>query len=144
MKIGLATGVALAIACAAGSADAQFTAAVVPPKQVVQPDTTTRRDSAHKARVALQARMSDMKAWVDSVSLALASTPESTRAESATAGTRPARPESTVVSSGEVAPAETTAAFHAGAPAPATATPLPMFALAGAVLVCAGALLLRR
>ncbi|HEU4643290.1 MAG TPA: hypothetical protein VFS44_12620 [Gemmatimonadaceae bacterium] len=147
MRIGLATGIALAVACFAAPAHAQFTAAVVPPERVVQPDTTNRKDSVQKARVALQERMSSMKAWVDSVSLAMASTPDSARAEStaAAAAVPAARAESTVASGGEVAPAESGAtSFRPGAPAPSTATPLPLLVLAGTVLVGAGALLLKR
>lgn len=152
MRIGLATGIALAVACFAAPLHAQFTAAVVPPERVVQPDTTKRQDSVSAAHVALQARMSSMKAWVDSVSLAMASTPGSVRADSlradstAAAAAVPAAPvESTVASGGEVAPAESGAtSFRPGAPAPSTATPLPLLALAGTVLVGIGALLLRR
>ncbi len=49
-----------------GTASAQFTAAVVPPRSKAQVDTTAKRDSVRRATVALAARVTDMKKWVDS------------------------------------------------------------------------------
>jgi hypothetical protein len=48
------------------TAGAQFTAAVVPPKAKAKVDTTVRQDSVRRATVALAARVTDMKKWVDS------------------------------------------------------------------------------
>ncbi|HEX6537460.1 MAG TPA: hypothetical protein VF041_22960 [Gemmatimonadaceae bacterium] len=153
MKISYTAGIALVIVCAASPAAAQFTAAVVPPERVVVKDTTTPKDSARKARVVLEQRMSDMKAWVDSAAVALASRPDSVppettvvRAESTVAAPVRASPDSvTAVASGEVVDERSgTTKFRPGAPAPETATPLPLFAVAGATMLALGLLLLRR
>jgi hypothetical protein len=48
------------------SASAQFTAAVVPPRVKAKADTTAKQDSVRRATVALAARVTDMKKWVDS------------------------------------------------------------------------------
>jgi hypothetical protein len=55
-----------ALAALTVTADAQFTAAVVPPKAAAKVDTTVKKDSAHRATVALAARVTDMRKWVDS------------------------------------------------------------------------------
>jgi hypothetical protein len=55
-----------ALAALTASASAQFTAAVVPPKASAKVDTTARQDSVRHATVALAARVTDMRKWVDS------------------------------------------------------------------------------
>lgn len=55
--------VALTVTATAG---AQFTAAVVPPRAKAKTDTTLKQDSVRRATVALAARVTDMKKWVDS------------------------------------------------------------------------------
>lgn len=47
-------------------ASAQFTAAIIPPRAKAKVDTTMRQDSVRRATVALAARVTDMKKWVDS------------------------------------------------------------------------------
>jgi hypothetical protein len=55
-----------ALAISAAGARAQFTAAVVPPKVAAKVDTTVKKDSVRRATVALAARVTDMRKWVDS------------------------------------------------------------------------------
>ncbi|HEY8793314.1 MAG TPA: hypothetical protein VIM15_00100 [Gemmatimonadaceae bacterium] len=57
---------AIAAVTITGTASAQFTAAVVPPRSKAQVDTTAKQDSVRRATVALAARVTDMKKWVDS------------------------------------------------------------------------------
>jgi hypothetical protein len=55
-----------ALVTVTGAARAQFTAAVVPPHAKAKVDTTLKQDSVRRATVALAARVTDMKKWVDS------------------------------------------------------------------------------
>jgi hypothetical protein len=55
-----------ALAALTATADAQFTAAVVPPKATPKVDSTAKQDSVRHATVALAARVTDMRKWVDS------------------------------------------------------------------------------
>ena len=57
---------ACALAALTATAGAQFTAAVVPPKASAKVDTTAKQDSVRHATVALAARVTDMRKWVDS------------------------------------------------------------------------------
>lgn len=57
---------ALAALTVTATAHAQFTASVVPPRAKAQADTIARQDSVRRATVALAARVTDMKRWVDS------------------------------------------------------------------------------
>jgi hypothetical protein len=83
-----------ALAALTASAGAQFTAVVVPPKAKSKVDTTAKQDSVRHATVALAARVTDMRKWVDSAagvsiaggdSTALASKITDTAATAATA-----------------------------------------------------------
>lgn len=58
--------IACALAAISVTAGAQFTAAVVPPKVKAKVDTTEKKDSVRRATVALAARVTDMRKWVDS------------------------------------------------------------------------------
>jgi hypothetical protein len=81
-------------------------------------------------------RMSDMKAWVDSAAVAVATqAPRDTATPPVVIETPPA-----VVPP----PQEEVSAFREGAPAPDTATVLPALLLLGAGLVAGGAALRRR
>jgi CCR4-NOT transcriptional regulation complex NOT5 subunit len=170
-----------ALAALSLTAHAQFTAAVVPPKAKAKVDTVAKQDSVRRATVALAARVTDMKRWVDSAAgvplppesdstSAVASATDTTvsatkdsvilnrnervRADSASsiatvevhdstglkadsaAATSPNRP----ASSRRRTPRETTR-YTAGAPAPDTASALPLLALiAGATLLAGVAL----
>lgn len=55
-----------ALAALTATAGAQFTAAIVPPKVTPARDTTVKQDSVRRATVALAARVTDMRKWVDS------------------------------------------------------------------------------
>jgi hypothetical protein len=57
---------AIASLAVTAAARAQFTAAVVPPRAKAKVDTTAKQDSVRRATVALAARVTDMKKWVDS------------------------------------------------------------------------------
>jgi hypothetical protein len=133
----------LALACFASGAGAQFTAAVVPPKQQPRVDTAARADSVRKARAELTERVSDMKAWVDSAATALAMTP-TPPAESTAAPAE--RRHTSETAAGEVRrpPRKETTTFREGAPAPATATMLPLLTIVGAGALLAGIALIRR
>jgi hypothetical protein len=86
--------------------------------------------------------MTNMKDWVDSAAATLGVAPAPVATDSAqppvTAAPAPAIP--------EPAPTRTpeTTEFREGAPAPNTATPIPMVALTGLVSMMAGLWLLRR
>jgi hypothetical protein len=55
-----------ALAASTATAGAQFTAAIVPPKAKAVADTAAKKDSIRRATVALAARVTDMRKWVDS------------------------------------------------------------------------------
>ncbi|MEO7039994.1 MAG: hypothetical protein ABI446_11480 [Gemmatimonadaceae bacterium] len=57
---------ALAALAVPAVASAQFTAAIALPREKAKADTTAKRDSVRRATVALAARVTDMKKWVDS------------------------------------------------------------------------------
>lgn len=140
------------IAAFASTAAAQFTSVVVPPRQPrvasAGPAQTGSSAAAHARRdTSVVARLTDMKAWVDSAAglsapravasaqdssarAAAASTPTTQRADST------ARPRS-----GQTAGTQT---FREGATAPNTASPLPLIALFGAGTLLAGLALLHR
>jgi hypothetical protein len=186
---------AIAAVTMTGTASAQFTAAVVPPRTKAQVDTIAKQDSVRRATVALAARVTDMKKWVDSasgVSIPAADTmlAKSTadtenapllrdsvvlarnarvRADSASSiatvevhdstglkgpdSAAAAPPMSNRVAhddTNRVARADTnrvahgdTRKFVSGAPAPATASMLPLLAIAGVTTLLAGAALRR-
>jgi hypothetical protein len=160
-----------ALAALTASAGAQFTAAVVPPRAKAKVDTTAKQDSVRRATVALAARVTDMRKWVDSAagvsiaggdSTSLASKTADTTASSAAA---PQMKDSAVLSRNERVSADSAASIatvevhdstglkgsdsadtktlSGGAKAPATATMLPFLALAGVTTLLAG-LALRR
>jgi hypothetical protein len=120
------------------TAAAQFTTFVTPPRQradSAKPVTPAQAAAAEDstARVAI----TNMKAWVDSA----AGDVVVNRVDSAgrpVAATGP-------VTSGAAAPikAESTAVFREGAPAPDTATWLPLLVLVGTGAIAVGVLLLR-
>ena len=134
--------VALALTLTASPAAAQFTAVVQPPRarpaataDAAQATPGARSDSA--GRTAL----TDMRAWVDSAAGVIA--PDSTAMTDST------RDSSAVwkSSAGEVAPTQQPPAARDagdGTRAPDTATMLPGIAVAGLVMLAAGAWLLRR
>lgn len=168
-----------AIATVATSAGAQFTAAIVPPKVKAQVDTTARQDSVRRATVALAARVTDMKRWVDSAAGVSIPKGDSTMTvKNSAAAVAPLMKDSVVMSRNARVRADSAASietvevhdstglrapdsatvppptssrnargdtrrFASGAPAPATASLLPLLALAGVSTLLAGAALRR-
>jgi hypothetical protein len=154
----MALVLALCVAGSAAPAAAQFTAAVVPPKQkaprpapspvAAQPESTTIAQTRAAAKT-----LTNMKVWVDSAATALAQAspvPAESTAKVAPAAPSPSRPAQrgaqqkpdTAATVGESHGQVRT--FRNGARAPATATPLPTLALLGIASLITGALLRRR
>jgi hypothetical protein len=168
----------------ATSAGAQFTAAVVPPRTKSKVDSTAMQDSVRRATVALAARVTDMKKWVDSAAGVSVPAADSTtsKADSKTSkkgsAATPLTKDSVVMTRNARVRADSAAAimtvevhdssglkgtdsakavpptssrdssagtkrFANGAPAPATASLLPLLALAGLSTLLAGAALRR-
>lgn len=168
------------------SASAQFTTAVVPPREKAKVDTVLKRDSVRAATIAVAARVTDMKKWVDSAAgvsmpgsdsaTSVASTKNAhaspikdsvmlarnakLRVDSAatiatvevhdstgladSAAMRPAaRPEGAAAPTASAPRTAETTRFAAGAPAPATASALPLVALIGVTTLLMGAALRR-
>lgn len=126
--------VALALTLSASEAAAQFTAVVQPPKPKANPAAQTAATPGATTKDGAT-RLADMRAWVDSA----AGIP----APAVTAGDSNA----VVVDTASGAIADTTtmpAVNEAGMRAPDTATPVPAFAIAGLLMLGAGAWLLRR
>jgi hypothetical protein len=127
---------AVATLFAAPVASAQFTGLVTPPPRPAPPAEIVARAGDVTADTTASQRMTDMKAWVDSAAVAVAAQApqDTTTPPPVIVETPPAA---------EPAP-EPVTEFREGAPAPDTATPLPLLALLGAGLVAAGAALRRR
>jgi LPXTG-motif cell wall-anchored protein len=123
-------------------ASAQFTTYIKRPEPKVdtaatiiaaaQTDTHARPDSVKPAR------LTDMKAWVDSAAGAMAAANAGTVVTDTARGVveRPAKP--------AVPKPSGATEFKPGAPAPDTATPLPALGAVGTTLLGLGLLLLRR
>ena len=121
---------------AAPAASAQFTGLVTPPPRPAPPPEVVARAGDVMSDTAVERRMTDMKAWVDSAAVAVqAQAPRDTATPPVIVATPPVA---------EPAPQEEVSAFREGAPAPNTATPLPAILLLGAGLVAGGAALRRR
>ena len=122
---------------AAPAASAQFTGLVTPPPRPAPPAELVARAGDVTSDTAVERRMTDMKAWVDSAAVAVEA-----QAPRDTATPPPAIVETPPAA--EPAPQEEVSAFREGAPAPDTATPLPALLLLGAGLIAGGAALRRR
>jgi hypothetical protein len=89
---------ACALAVLATGAHAQFTAAVVAPKAKTKVDTTARQDSVRHAAVALAARVTDMKKWVDSAAgVPLPPETDSSKAVASASDSTPATKDSVIL-----------------------------------------------
>lgn len=139
------------LAAAAVPAEAQFTTAVIPParprpaEQPMVAADTTRRDTT------VAARLTDMKAWVDSAAGVVAVRPpaDSAFADTAAITDTLAAGDTTARVAiddpvGRRASRPPTRQFREGAPAPDTASPLALLALLGLGSIVAGAALRRR
>lgn len=124
-------------------ASAQFTTVVTPPRRD-RPAPAAAADARPQPDTATRAALLEMRAWVDSAAEAL-------EVDAATA--EPATPADTLAVAPERHPAapipapraaEPTVAFREGAPAPDTATSLPLLALIAVGALGAGLLLLWR
>lgn len=131
----LATAAALALTAA--PAAAQFTTFVPPPRPAAV-DTVPQQAAVARTDSAQAQTLTDMKVWVDSAARALAVNVTPTTADSAFVDT-PASDVDTQAVRGTP-----TTSFSEGAPAPDTATMLPMLALAALGCIGAGMVLLRR
>ena len=130
--------VAALLMVAPAALEAQITT-LVPPAREPTPVTAARDAAEAEARAdsIRTVQLSDMREWVDSASVAMAAAPDTAAVE---------------VDSGEVAmerpelprDREPTTEFREGAPAPATATRLPLLALIGIGALGIGAVLVRR
>ena len=128
----------------AARAEGQITTVVAPPKRVeANAEAVARRQEAAQDSVA-RVTLTGMKQWVDSAAQSLAIRPDTgtTPSDTAVAATTaaPQRPDT----SATTARPTQTPEFRDGAKAPDTATQLPSFALAGAVLLLTGLVLRRR
>jgi hypothetical protein len=125
------------LAAAPSAAAAQFTTVIRPPDRQVAgptPEEQAQRDSVTTLQIT------SMQAWVDSVAAESAALGDTIVAEVSTGAV--------VTDSTELAPGqpqvEGTARFRDGAPAPDTATPLPMLLLTGLIAAGLGGLLLHK
>ena len=134
MKLWLPVAAVAACMGSATPAAAQFTATVVPPPRAKQPAAEAARPlAAPRADSAAAARLSDLRAWVDSAAGAIATEPAAdSQAPSETVGDSADTAMVTGPTSRSVAAAQReTQEFRNAAPAPATASSLPLLALLG-------------
>lgn len=122
------------LAVAPAAASAQFTTYIAPPKKVDTARTPTVAQAKATADSATRATLGNMKAWVDSAA-GVTVPPESTAVAMATADT------DAVSTTTQTTTRETTT-FRNGAPAPQTASDLPMLALIGFAALSLGTVML--
>jgi hypothetical protein len=118
-------------------AAAQFTTVIVPPKKE-QPAPVAANPESPAADAAIAARITDMKAWVDSAAVALAAKPAAVAVDTTT------QTEAEPPAKAAAQVAQETTEFRDGAPAPDTATPLPLLIVLGVSALAGGALIRRR
>ena len=135
------TGAVAALTLFSAPASAQFTGVVVAPKTSVVAADTTPRTLAERRDSVAQVSLTSMKDWVDSAATALGVVAPPTVIDTAAPSARVEAVLPTPVAPD--APRATTE-FREGAPAPNTATPIPMLALAGLGALGSGLWLLRR
>ena len=141
MRLSILAAVAAALVLGSAEASAQFTGVVIPPKAKVAPvvDTTPRSVAEMRDSVS-RVNLTNMKDWVDSAAVALTTVP--TPVVTDTAAAIPAAPP--VAARDTAVRAAGTTEFREGAPAPNTATPIPLLALLGVSALAGGIWLLRR
>ena len=148
-QLSILAAAAALLAGSAPAAAAQFTSVVTPPPPSRSAQVAAARadSAAHNvgARDSANAtRLTDMKTWVDSATVALAGTGAPPRADTTARDSAAAEVTVTGTASGRRggnAPAPT---MHDGARAPDTATALPTLAVLGALAVGVGLVLIGR
>ena len=140
MRLSMLLGAAAVLTLSAVPASAQFTGVVIPPPAKAPP-VAVAQTLAERRDSAVKVTMTNMKDWVDSAAATLGVV----AAPVATDSAHPHVPVVTApVAQEPAARAPETTEFREGAPAPNTATPIPMLALTGLVSLGAGLWLLRR
>lgn len=144
-QIRILVAAAALLAGSAAEAAAQFTGVVTPPPRrqaaIAHADSASRGPGARDTTNA--ARLTDMKTWVDSATVALAGNaapPSAAAADTAADSTTRAG----VAAGRRRVAAATPATMHDGARAPNTATPLPTLAVLGAFGIGSGLVLMGR
>ena len=127
----------------AGTAKGQITTFVASPPRKTEPAQQAAAQQREKVAQDSVARvaMTGMKEWVDSASAALAIRPDTVPNAADTAVGTPrvaTAPAPKSDSSANARASERQSEFRNGARAPNTATPIPMIALAGVVLIVIG------
>jgi LPXTG-motif cell wall-anchored protein len=142
VRLSMPLGAAVLLTLCSFQASAQFTGVVVPPraKVVAAADTTPKTVAQQRDSVA-SVKLTNMKDWVDSAAATLG-VPAAPVVTDTTAA--PAVPPVVAPVPEPAGPPRATTEFHEGAPAPNTATPIPMLALTGLASLAAGLWLLRR
>jgi hypothetical protein len=148
VKVSKLLSLAIVSAVLAGPATAQFTAVVAPPKPKVDPVAAAATPAAVAAAVQKDSiariTMTNMKDWVDSAAASLGTTVQPVTPDTAARqGTPPLAVPVRPVAPAAPTPERGTTEFREGAPAPNTATPLPLVALLGALVFASGLWLLR-
>lgn len=128
--------VAALVAMAPPVAEAQFAGVPRAPRRPAPATVAANTRDSTRRDTLPPTRLPDMKAWVDSATIALGAAGASTTGAPASTPTAPGRAQPRGRS------ADST--MRDGARAPDTATPLPSIALAGALLVGAGLFVRRR
>ena len=133
----------------AGTAKGQITTFVASPPRKNEPAQQAAAQQREKVAQDSVARvaMTGMKEWVDSASAALAIRPDTVPNAADTAVGTPrvaTAPAPKSDSSANARASERQSEFRNGARAPNTATPIPMIALAGVLLIVMGMALRRR
>jgi LPXTG-motif cell wall-anchored protein len=143
VRLSMVLGAAAMLTLCSFEASAQFTGVVAPPRAKVAPVADTTPASVAQMRDSVsKVNLGNMKDWVDSAAatLGVPTAPVATDTTAATQApvTQPAPTQQ------PAAPARGTTEFQEGAPAPNTATPIPLLALLGVSSLAAGLWLLRR
>jgi LPXTG-motif cell wall-anchored protein len=143
VRLSMLLGAAAVLTLSAVPASAQFTGVVVPPPAKAPPVAAAAAQTiAERRDSAVRVTMTNMKDWVDSAAATLGVAPAPVVTDSAQPPVA-AAPVLTAPAPPATRTPETTE-FREGAPAPNTATPIPMLALAGLVSLTSGLWLLRR
>jgi hypothetical protein len=135
-------GVAAAVALFSVPASAQFTGVVVAPPKPAPAVDSAPKTIAERRDSAVKVTMTNMKDWVDSAATSLGVPVAPVVIDSAATAAAVAPMPAHVDSAAHVARATTE--FREGAPAPNTATPIPLLALLGLTSLVAGLWMMRR